>query len=61
MRTDQSVRNLIKGGLRPLSDVPQRDVERACDRVLERLQEQPCQATGGIDPLAPLKLTPLDH
>ena len=44
MRTDQSVRNLIKGGLRPLSDVPQRDVERACDRVLERLQEQP-QAT----------------
>ena len=37
----KSVRNLMKRGFRPLSDVPQRDVERACDRVLARLQEEP--------------------
>ena len=41
MRTDQVIRNLMTRGFRPLTDVPQRDVERACDRVLERLQEEP--------------------
>ena len=40
MKSNQ-IRNLMRQVFRPVSDIPQRDVERACDRVLERLQEQP--------------------
>ena len=36
----QDIGTLIKRCFRPLSAAPQREVERACDRVLERLQQQ---------------------
>jgi uncharacterized protein (TIGR03435 family) len=38
---DQRIRNLMTRGFAPFLDVPQQDVESACDRVLERLQEEP--------------------